>query len=160
MYDSASVSKTEFDIKGELEMYSLEENKRIARRWLELVSEHRVEDICALTAPTWRMYGGPPQLPSGPAGVRELFRTIGPVDQHWTLEDVIGEGDKVVVRATNTCIQDSFFGIDGRGKRQVFTATFIFRIADGQVLETWRNADDLGRLFQLGAQVVPGTPER
>jgi hypothetical protein len=66
---------------------------------------------------------------------------------------------KVVVRATNTCVQDSFFGIDGRGKRQVFTATFTFQIVDGLIHETWRNTDDLGRLFQLGARIVPGTTE-
>ena len=95
-----------------------------------------------------------------PAGVRALFRVIGPVYQQWTLGDVIAEGDKVAVRATNTCFQDSFFGIDGHDKQQVFTVTFIFRIADGRVLETWRNADDLGRLFQLGARVVPGTSEQ
>ena len=32
------------------------------------------------------------------------------------------------------------------------------RTADGLVHEIWRNADDLGRLFQLGARVVPGAP--
>jgi predicted SnoaL-like aldol condensation-catalyzing enzyme len=140
-------------------MASIEDNKLIARQWLELVSEHEVEEICAMTAPTWTMRGGPPNLPAGPEGVRALFRTIGPVEQEWSIEDVIAEGDKVVVRATNTCVQDSFFGIDGRGKRQMFTATFTFRIVDGFVLETWRNADDLGRLFQLGARIVPGTAE-
>jgi predicted SnoaL-like aldol condensation-catalyzing enzyme len=137
-------------------MHSIEDNKRLAQHWLELVSQHRVEDICTLTAPTWRMTGGPPALPSGPDGVRALFAAIGPAEQEWAIEDVIAEGDKVVVRATNTCVQNSFFGIDGRGKRQVFTATFTFRIADGLIQETWRNADDLGRLFQLGARVVPG----
>jgi SnoaL-like protein len=137
-------------------MYSLAENKRIARCWLDLVSAHRVEEICALTASTWTMRGGPPNLPSGPEGIRALFQHIGPVEQIWIIEDVIAEGDKVVVRAINSCVQDTFFGIDGRGKQQVFSATFIFRIADGLVHETWRNADDLGRLFQLGAQIVPG----
>jgi len=137
-------------------LYSIEENKRIARRWLDLVSAHQVDEICAMTAPTWTMRGGPPNLPAGQEGVRTLFQIIGPIEQHWEIDDVIAEGDKVVVRATNTCIQDCFFGIDGRGKRQVFTATFTFRIANGQVLETWRNADDLGRLFQLGARIVPG----
>lgn len=83
-------------------MSSIENNKIIARRWLELISEHRIEDICEMTAPTWTMRGGPPSLPSGPDGVRELFRTIGPVIQKWAIEDVIAEGDKVVVRATNT----------------------------------------------------------
>ena len=127
-------------------MYSLEENKRIARQWLDLVSAHQIEALCSMTAPTWTMRGGPPNLPAGPAGVRALFRTIGPVEQQWTVEDMIAEGDRVVVRATNTCVQDSFFEIDARGKRQVFSATFTFRIAEGKVLETWRNADDLGRL--------------
>ena len=140
-------------------MYSLAENKRIARRWLDLVSAHQVEEICALTAPTWTMRGGPPNLPTGPAGIRALFQHIGPVEQTWRIEDVIAEGDKVVVRAINSCVQDSFLGIDGRGKRQVFSATFIFRIAGGLVQETWRNADDLGRLFQLGAKIVPGDPK-
>ena len=31
---------------------------------------------------------------------------------------------------------------------------FMFHIIDGKVVATWRNADDLGRLFQFGARVV------
>ena len=131
-------------------MSPTENNKAIARRWLELVSEHRIQEICEMTARTWTMHGGPPGLPSGPDGVRELFRIIGPVDQKWTVEDVIAEGDKVVVHGTNTCEQGSFLGIPARGRQQTFTATFIHRIADGKILETWRNADDLGRVLQLG----------
>jgi predicted SnoaL-like aldol condensation-catalyzing enzyme len=140
-------------------MSTIEDNKIIARRWLELVSEHEIEEICEMTAPTWKMHGGPPELPCGPEGVRGLFRQIGSIDQKWTIEDVIAEGDKVVVRATNTCVQESFFGIPGRGRQQQFTATFIHQIADGKIIETWRNADDLGRLFQLGARLEPGTIE-
>ena len=113
-----------------------------------------------MTAPTWTMHGGPPELPSGAEGVRELFRQIGPIDQKWTIEDIIAEGDKVVVRATNTCVQDSFLGIPGGGRRQTFTAMFIHTIADGKIIETWRNADDLGRILQLGAQISPGTSEQ
>jgi predicted ester cyclase len=63
----------------------------------------------------------------------------------------------VVVRATNSCIQDEFLGVPAAGKRQVFTATFTFRIVDGMIVETWRNADDLGRLLQLGARIEPGS---
>jgi len=134
---------------------SLEENKAVARRWLDLVSAHDVEGICAMTAPSWTMHGGPPALPAGHEGVRQLFRTIGPVGQSWTVEDVIAEANRVALRATNSCEQESFFGVPGRGVRQTFSAMFILHIADGMVLETWRNADDLGRLFQLGARIVP-----
>ncbi|MBW4636245.1 MAG: ester cyclase [Iphinoe sp. HA4291-MV1] len=140
-------------------MSSIKDNKIIAQRWFELMNEQRIEEIYEMTAPTWRMHGGPPGLPPGPDGVRELFRQIGPIDQKWTIEDVIAEGDKVVVRATNTCIQESFLGIPGRGRKQTFTATFIHCIADGKIIETWRNADDLGRVLQLGARIEPGSFE-
>ena len=83
-----------------------------------------------MTAPTWTMHGGPPGLPPGPDGVRKLFQTFGPIDQEWTIEDVIAEGDKVVVRAINTCVQESFLGLPGLGRRQTFTAMFIHRISD------------------------------
>jgi predicted ester cyclase len=135
---------------------SIEENKHLARRFLDYVSEHQIEELCEMVAPTWTMRGGPPNLPAGPDGIRTLFGTFTKIKQSWTIEDVIGEGDKVVVRATNTVIQESFFGIDARGKQQTFTAMFMFRIADGRIQETYRNADDLGRLLQLGARIVTG----
>jgi ketosteroid isomerase-like protein len=134
---------------------SVAENKRIAVRWLELVSEGDLDQICLLTAPTWTMEGGPPDLPTGHDGVRVLFAHIGEIDQTWRIDDVIGEDDKVVVRATNTCVQESFFGVPGQGVRQVFTATFTMQIVDGRIVRTWRNAADLQRLFQLGARILP-----
>ncbi|WP_437982538.1 ester cyclase [Sorangium sp. So ce117] len=98
-------------------MSSIEENKSIARRFLDLVREQ------------------------------------------WSIEEVIAEGDKVVVRAKNTCAQASFLGIPSHGRQQTFTAMFIHHIVDGKIVETWRNADDLGRLLQLGARFEPGATQ-
>lgn len=126
-------------------------NKETAVRFLDAVSAGDIDALLALTTPDWRMYGGPPDLPPGPEGIRTLFASIGPIEQTWTVEDVIAERDRVVVRATNTCEQESFFGIPATGVRQAFAATFTFRLDDGRIAETWRNADDLGRLLQLGA---------
>jgi SnoaL-like domain len=139
---------------------STTENKRIAVRWLELVSAGDLEQMFTLTAPTWIMEGGPPDLPAGHEGVRVLFAHIGPIDQKWTIDDVIAEGDRVVVRATNTCEQDSFFGVPAQGIQQVFTATFTMQIVDGRVTRTWRNAADLQRLLQLGARILPPATPR
>jgi len=108
-----------------------------------------------MTSPTWTMEGGPPNLPPGHDGLRVLFDHIGEVQQTWTIDDVIAEADKVVVRATNHCTQQSFFGVPGRGIEQVFTATFTMQITDGLVCRTWRNAADLERLLQLGARILP-----
>ena len=138
-------------------MSSVEQNKRIAQRFLHLVSEHDVEALCGMVAASWTMHGGPPGLSPGPDGLRELFRTFGAIDQTWTIDDIIAEGDKVVARATNRCEQESFLGVASHGRRQTFSAIFIHRIADGTIVETWRNADDLGRLLQLGARIEPAT---
>jgi predicted SnoaL-like aldol condensation-catalyzing enzyme len=146
--------------RGDRAMSSIQENKRIARRFLELVGEHKVEELCEMIAPTWTMHGGPPGLPPGPDGLRELFGTFGRIEQKWTIEDVIAEGDKVAVRATNSCLQESFLGIPAHGRWQTFTATFIHCIADGKILETWRNADDLGRVLQLGARIEPAASQQ
>jgi len=141
-------------------MGSVEENKDVARRFLDLVSEDNVEELCMLITPSWTLHGGPPGgLPPGPPGMRELFRTFGQIEQTWTIDDVISEGDKVVVRATNNCRQESFLGVPSHGQPQTFTAMFIHRIADGKIDETWRNADDLGRLLQLGARIEPAAAD-
>jgi hypothetical protein len=136
-------------------MSSIENNKLIALRWLNFINENKIDELCRMTAPTWRMYGGPPNLPAGPAGVHELFRTIGPIDQKFTVEDIIAEDDTVVLRTVNTCVQENFLGVPGRNRRQTFSAMFILHISNGKVVETWRNADDLGRILQLGARIDP-----
>jgi predicted SnoaL-like aldol condensation-catalyzing enzyme len=137
----------------------METNKLIARLWLDFINKHDIEGLCAITADTWKMHGGLPGLPEGPAGVRKLFASFGPVEQQWKAEDIIAEGDKVVIRATNHCWQESFLGLQSHGIRQVFSAMFIHHIVDGRIQETWRNADDLGRVLQLGARIIPATEE-
>lgn len=134
---------------------TLAANRRLAVRFLELVSDGDVAALSELITPTWTMEGGPPDLPAGPVGLQVLFASFGEVSQHWTIEDVVAEGDRVVVRGTNRLVQDSFFGVPGRGIEQVFTATFVMQIVDGRIHRTWRNAADLQRLFQLGARIVP-----
>src|SRR5438552_2672898 len=103
-------------------MSTIEINKAIARHFLQLVGEHDIEGLAGMVTADWTMHGGPPGLPAGPDGIRHLSEHIGRAEQRWTVDDVIAEGDKVVVRATNTCVQDSFLGIASSGRAQVFTA--------------------------------------
>jgi hypothetical protein len=135
-------------------MSYIEENKTIARRWLELAKRNRVDEMCALAAPTWTMHGGPPGLATGADGVRQLYRTVGPVYEEWTAEYMIAEGDTVVVRATDRCVAESergrcaqwsLLGRPGHEPRRSTAATFIFRIVGGKVAEVWRDAAYLGR---------------
>lgn len=134
-----------------------EQNIRLATSWLHWIGTADVAAMLQTAAPDWRLHGGPPNLPSGPAGLCVLAAHLQDVTQTWTVEDVIAAGDRVVLRATNRCEQPSFLGVPAAGKQQVFTATFTFLIRDGMVHQIWRNADDLGRLLQIGARIVaPG----
>ena len=137
---------------------NIENNKLISHKFLELVSEGNVQEICELIASDWNMHIGlnSVEIPKGPEGMRKLFETFGQIKQQWIIEDVIAEGSKVVVRATNKCMQENFLGLASYGRPQTFTATFIHEIINGKIRETWRNADDLGRVLQLGASIIPG----
>jgi predicted SnoaL-like aldol condensation-catalyzing enzyme len=134
-----------------------ENNKLIARRFLNLVSEGNVEEVCKVISPSWKMHVGlgKAAIPPGHEGIRKLFESFGEIKQEWIINDVIAEENKVVVRATNHCEQQTFLGVPSHGRPQTFTATFIHRIVDGKIQETWRNADDLGRVLQLGAEIIP-----
>ena len=130
-------------------------NRNLAVQWFGHISTGNLDRLQAMTSPSWIMFGGPPGLPSGHEGIRVLFGHIGPIEQGWTIEDIIAEGDRVAVRATNTCVQESFYGVPGSGITQVFSAMFILQFEDGLVVRTWRNAADLQRLLQLGARILP-----
>lgn len=73
-------------------------------------------------------------------------------DVHLTIEDMIAEGDKVVVRYTfRGTQQGETQGIPPTGKRVTVPGIFICRCAGGKIVEEWDMWDDLGLLQQLGA---------
>ena len=76
----------------------------------------------------------PPGLPPGPAGAKQY---VGGAykrfpDIHVTIEDMIAEDDKVVVR-------NRWTGTDATTKQHMaFSGIVIWRIADRQIHERWR----------------------
>jgi steroid delta-isomerase-like uncharacterized protein len=75
-------------------------------------------------------------------------------DIHLTVEDVIAEGDKVVARNTVTGThRGEFMGVGPTGKSVTYSEIFIFRFADGRVVETWGVVDVYAQMKQIG--VIP-----
>jgi predicted ester cyclase len=69
-----------------------------------------------------------------------------------TIEDIVAEGDKVVVRFTiRGTQQGAFAGMPPTSKPVAMTGISIIRIVGGKFEEEWENADSLGMLQQLGA---------
>ena len=75
-------------------------------------------------------------------------------DLHLTVEDLIGEADKVVARivVTGTHLGE-YMGLEPSGKSIAYDEIFIFRFADGRVVETWGVVDVFSQMKQLG--VIP-----
>ena len=78
-------------------------------------------------------------------------------DLHVSIEDVIGEGDRVVVRCTlHGTHQGEMMGMAPTGKQVAVTGIAIILIANGKLVEEWANTDTLGMMQQLGVIPAPG----
>ena len=88
-----------------------------------------------------------------------LFRDAFP-DLIMTVEDVVAEGDKAVLRfrARGTHL-GPFGAFPPSGRTIDFTGTGTARIDDGKIAELWVNGDLLGLMQQLGAGITPPAAE-
>jgi steroid delta-isomerase-like uncharacterized protein len=90
----------------------------------------------------------------GPDGIKRAAlaqRTAFP-DLVTSIDDLIAEGDKVVVRGHDTGThQGPFMGIPPRGNRFTITWIDIFRIQDGKLAEAWLETNVASFRRQLGA---------
>ena len=103
---------------------------------------------------------GNPDVRPGIEGIKRLFNKVHAAfpNQHYTIEDMIAEGDKVVVRWTGDFGKHAaeFMGIPptGKGVRGIAGIT-IYRLARGKIVERWLGVDWLGMMRQLGAMPTP-----
>ena len=75
-------------------------------------------------------------------------------DRRYTVEDLLAEGDKVVVRFTTGGTHlGEFQGIPPTGKSGFVTGITICRVESGKIVEQWVEFDQLGLLQELG--IIP-----
>jgi len=78
-------------------------------------------------------------------------------DNHFTIDDMVAEGDKVLVRWTMTGThKGKFSGIPPTNKKVTIWGIAIDRIVGGKSVETWERFDTLGMMQQLGLVPTPG----
>lgn len=138
---------------------STEENKANIRQFYEEVwNQGNLAAVDELTAADFVDQGLLPPV-HGLEALKQyvgMYRAAFP-DAHFTIEDMIADGDKIVVRFTATGTQHGdFMGIPPTGKHVTVTGISITRLEKGKVVEGWSSFDALGMLQQLG--VIPTTP--
>ena len=139
---------------------SIEENKAIVRRFWEEFNKGNlaiVDELCAADF-VWHAPGGLQQV-RGPERLKRIltgFSTTFP-DLFVTIEDLIAEGDKVVVRSTRTGThRGEYRGMAATGKQVTWTWVSICRIEGGKIVEEWDEGDHLSVMQQMGVVPTPG----
>jgi steroid delta-isomerase-like uncharacterized protein len=141
-----------------------EENKAIARRFVEVLQEFfRTGDADLMDSVlaenvVQHISGQPPEAQSL-EGFKQLLPALPQAfpDVLFEVENLVAEGDMVAFRLTWTAThQGEFLGIPPTGTRATVTEMHMFRIADGKVVERWGEWDALGLMQQLGAAPAPG----
>jgi steroid delta-isomerase-like uncharacterized protein len=125
---------------------SLEANKAIIRRVIEeSINQGNLSAIDAVFAPAFVDRSSPDQ-PPGPEGVKAYIAAVraGFPDLRVSIEDMIAEGDKVVVRTVWRGIhRGTYEGKAPTGRRVSRTMIQIFRIEDGKIQEEWNEGRGL-----------------
>lgn len=119
-----------------------------------------IDGFGALLADDFVEHEGTPGLAPTKAGVKDFFRMQRAAfpDMQINVQDVIADGEKVVVRGRYTGThRGEFMGMPATGKSIDVQLIGIFRLGgDGLVHEHWGVLDALAMMQQIG--VVPTGP--
>lgn len=135
-------------------MSAIDINKTIARRYLEdfwngddaaVIEELVIDDVIGHPAPGQTLQGRE-ILKQRHSALRQVYG-----EPHFVVEDLIGEGDKVLLRWSFSGKHiGAIMGAAPTGKLITVGGMNLFQFSGGRIAEFWVNADDLGELQQIG----------
>ena len=133
---------------------STEENKAMILRHYEELNKGNLDIVDELYATDFVGYiTGLPEPVRGREAQKSLvaaFFTAFP-DLHETAEELIAEGDKVVIRESyRGTHKGNFMGIPPTGRKVTMELIDFVRVRDRKIVEHWNIVDQLGLMQQLG----------
>ena len=137
---------------------STEENKALLRSGFEKFNQGNMDAV----SETWTLDfvlhdPNNPQVRTRNEYKQFLTDFLAAIPTQMTIEDMIAEGDKVVVRITlRGTHQGQWRGAPPTGKSVTYTATQVYRLVDGKTAELWVNNDIFSFVQQLGLIPSPG----
>jgi len=132
---------------------SMQQNKSLLKRFISEVNKGNFNVIDELFAEDYvNRYPAPGATPNKEGfkqvlvGTRKTFP-----DFHWSLEDIIAEGDKVAYRLTMQGTDTGgFMGMPPTGKKVSIAGVSILRFANCKAVEHWYIGDNMTLFHQLG----------
>jgi predicted ester cyclase len=136
----------------------MEQNKDIARRiYEEVINKRDLDLLDELVRPDYIEHDPLPGQREGLDGIRDRYRMlIEGLNPHFTIEDVIAEGDRVVVRWTNSGTNiGEFLGAPATNRSFTTAGIDIYRVEGAKLAEHWHVVDVYGQMLQLGLLPFP-----
>jgi steroid delta-isomerase-like uncharacterized protein len=142
-------------------MSSTMENKEIARRFIEecwnkgdqAAMRDLIADHCRYHDPA---FPGVENIPQHIAACR-----MGFPDLHFSIEDMIGERNEVVVHWTGRGTHKGLFlGMQPTNRKGTVSGTSISRIEGGKITEHWVDWNLMSLMQQLGLSAAPKAEEK
>ncbi len=143
---------------------SVDQNKATARRWMEEFWNAGNLDVAnEVLHPTyvaWQQHeAGNPSLEAAKEGNVFWHRVLP--DIHFTLDEVIGEGDTVVVRWTARGTHRGDWAtpigtVPASGKATLTPGTSTLHFKDGKIIQDINHIDFITTLQQMGATIQRG----
>jgi steroid delta-isomerase-like uncharacterized protein len=134
------------------------DNKETIRRYYEEVfNQGKLEVLDEIVASDHVEHDPLPGQTQGIEGLKQRVAMVrGAFNPQFTVEDVLADGDKVVVRWTNRGTHRAeFFGVPATGKTVVTKGIDIHRLREGRMAEHWDVVDIFGLMMQIGAIPAP-----
>lgn len=130
-------------------------NKAIVHRFVRtVINQKDMRLVDELVAPDVISHS---QHLRGREGYKQMLASIFRAfpDLHMTVEELIGEGDLLALRARSSHTHlGEFMGLAPTGIQGEHTTMLFLRLRDGQLAAVWEESDMLGLLQQLGAVTI------
>ena len=135
------------------------ENKELVRRFYkDVYVDWNMAMVDEVVSPQFTSHDWPQGFPTGPQAFRayydDLRKTVP--DARYEVDDLIAEGDRVVVRwrllGTH---KGEFQGIAPTGRAITLKGIAIYRVENGKLIERWVVSDLFGVLEQIKGAAAP-----
>jgi steroid delta-isomerase-like uncharacterized protein len=134
-------------------------NKALVRRFYkEVYAEWNMALVDQLVSPRFTSHDWPEDGPTGPQGFKNFYSAIRSAlpDARYAVDDLIAEGDRVVVRWTlRGTHRGEFRGLPPTGRPIALKGIAIYRLDGGRLMERWVVTDLHGVLEDLRKSSPP-----
>jgi steroid delta-isomerase-like uncharacterized protein len=146
------INQTAWSEKKELGN-TMNDQKKLVTRWYTAFAEQKPNLLDELLAPDWVDIPPAPDQVPGPAGAKQILLQLGTTfpDLKIQIEDILQDGNKIVVRSTISGLQKgAFLGYPSKNRRISIQAVDIHELKNERIARTWHTEDWMTGLHQLG----------